>query len=102
MSYQGALVVLHLASFEKDHCRDYNRLVASVSEEVAEIRRVQNSCIQEQMRLDEESLQRLEAFEEVKKVNQEARSAIAYCSAGCLHLPIVWLPEFDYAYARAK
>lgn len=42
--------------------------MASVAEEVAALKKVQEKCIQEQMRLDEESLERLKAAEEVKKV----------------------------------
>ena len=43
-------------------------MVASCQEEVAGMKRVQAKCMQEQMRLDEESLERLKAQEEAKKV----------------------------------
>ena len=52
-------------------------MVASCQEEVARMKMVQAECMQEQMRLDEESLERLKAQEEAKKV--------ALPSASCSH-----------------
>jgi len=49
-------------------CREYNKMVASCQGEVAKMKQVQAEYMGEQMRLDEESLERLKALEEAKKV----------------------------------
>lgn len=49
-------------------CRQYNELVESVAEEVEEMARTQKRCVAEQMKLDEQSLQRLKAQEAKQKV----------------------------------
>jgi hypothetical protein len=49
-------------------CSEYNKMVASCQEEVAEMKKLQAKCMAEQMRLDEESLERLKAQDEAKKV----------------------------------
>ena len=51
------------------HCRrEYNALVKSTAGEVAELKAVQQKAMAEQMKLDEASLQRLEAEKEAAKV----------------------------------
>ena len=51
-------------------CREYNDLVESVAGEVEEMSHTQERCVAEQMRLDEESLQRIKEQEAKQKVNQ--------------------------------
>ncbi len=52
------------------HCRrEYNALVKSTAGEVAELKAVQQKAMAEQMKLDEASLQRLEAEKEAAKVS---------------------------------
>ena len=53
-----------------DVCREYNELVASCKEEVAEMKQMQQTSMAEQMKLDEESLQRIRAAEDAKKVSR--------------------------------
>ena len=56
-------------------CREYNGLVKSCKKEVEDMKMVQATSMQEQQRLDEESLQRIKAAEEAKKVGSFANSS---------------------------
>ncbi len=52
--------------------REYNALVDSTADEVAELKATQQAAMAKQMKLDEESLQRLAAEEEAAKVPRPA------------------------------
>ena len=54
---------------EQSVCREYNELVKSCQKEVEEMKIVQATSMQEQQRLDEESLERIKFAEEAKKVH---------------------------------
>lgn len=51
------------------HCREYNEFASSVSEESNKMKAVQKEAVAKQVKLDEESLQRLKAAEAKDKVS---------------------------------
>ena len=58
-------------------CRDYNEFARSVSEESNKMKAVQKEAVAKQVKLDEESLQRLK--------EAEAKDKVSHCIHGGLH-----------------
>ena len=56
-----------------DSCREYNEFASSVSEESNKMKAVQKEAVAKQVKLDEESLQRLKEAEDKDKVACLAR-----------------------------
>ena len=66
-------------------CREYNALVASVSGEVAAMKKVQAESMAVQMELDKDSLERLKEAEQAKKVthtSQHMHPVATMCCTG--------------------
>lgn len=65
---QTSTILIVTAQAREQLCREHNELVASLKDEVSKMRAIQATSRQKQMHLDEESLQRVKAAEEAKKV----------------------------------
>lgn len=60
-------------------CREYNKFASSVSEESNKMKAVQKGAVAHQVRLDEESLQRLKEAEAKDKVRSQVTQLLILC-----------------------
>lgn len=77
VSCQGRDVCIQRLTAAVQQRRDYNKFASSVSEESGKMKAVQKEAVAKQVKLDEESLQRLK--------EAEAKDKVSHCRHGGLH-----------------
>jgi len=77
VSGQGRDVCIQRLTAAVQQRRDYNKFASSVSEESGKMKAVQKEAVATQLKLDEESLQRLK--------EAEAKDKVSHCIHGGLH-----------------